>query len=106
MIRHDPRSFIGQFARIRRRVRPDRGDSLIYEFFKLFAFQTDEFASIERRLVREFLRARVKVRPDQERLPGEGGFVDDRARSYYWARHVAFCAETFGDLVEGWQPIK
>jgi beta-glucosidase len=36
---------------------------------------------------------------------GEGGFVDDRARSYYWARHVSFCAETFGDLVFGWKPI-
>ena len=36
---------------------------------------------------------------------GEGGFVDDRARSYYWPRHVAFCAETFGDLVYGWKPI-
>ena len=36
---------------------------------------------------------------------GEGGFVDDRARSYYWARHVAFCAETFGELVFGWKPI-
>ena len=36
---------------------------------------------------------------------GEGGFLDDRARSYYWARHVAFCAETFGDLVFGWKPI-
>ena len=34
-----------------------------------------------------------------------GGFVDDRARSYYWARHVAFCAETFGDFVFGWKPI-
>jgi len=34
-----------------------------------------------------------------------GGFVDDRARSYYWARHVAFCGETFGDLVFGWKPI-
>jgi beta-glucosidase len=34
-----------------------------------------------------------------------GGFVDDRARSYYWTRHVAFCAETFGDLVFGWKPI-
>ena len=43
-------------------------------------------------------------------LPGwfaddEGGFVDDRARSLRWQRHVAFCAETFGDLVFGWQPI-
>lgn len=36
---------------------------------------------------------------------GEGAFVDDHARSYYWARHVAFCAETFGDLVFGWKPI-
>ncbi|MEY3361585.1 MAG: hypothetical protein RL531_1304 [Actinomycetota bacterium] len=36
---------------------------------------------------------------------GEGGFRDDRARSYHWAKHVAFCAETFGDLVAGWQPI-
>jgi beta-glucosidase len=36
---------------------------------------------------------------------GEGGFLDDRARSYYWARHVAFVAETFGDLVFGWKPI-
>ena len=36
---------------------------------------------------------------------GEGGFVDDRARSYFWPRHVAFCAETFGDLVFGWKPI-
>jgi beta-glucosidase len=42
-------------------------------------------------------------------LPGwyrdEGGFLDDRARSYLWARHVAFCAEAFGDLVHGWKPI-
>jgi beta-glucosidase len=36
---------------------------------------------------------------------GDGGFLDDRARSYYWARHVAFIAETFGDLVFGWKPI-
>ena len=36
---------------------------------------------------------------------GEGAFRDDRARSYFWARHVAFCAETFGDLVFGWKPI-
>jgi beta-glucosidase len=36
---------------------------------------------------------------------GEGGFRDDRARSYFWPRHVAFCAETFGDLVFGWKPI-
>ena len=36
---------------------------------------------------------------------GEGAFRDDHARSYYWARHVAFCAEQFGDLVFGWKPI-
>jgi beta-glucosidase len=36
---------------------------------------------------------------------GEGDFFDERARSYYWPRHVAFCAETFGDLVHGWKPI-
>jgi len=36
---------------------------------------------------------------------GDGAFRDDRARSYHWARHVAFCAETFGDLVFGWKPI-
>jgi beta-glucosidase len=36
---------------------------------------------------------------------GEGAFADDRARSYFWPRHVAFCAETFGDLVFGWKPI-
>jgi beta-glucosidase len=33
------------------------------------------------------------------------GFLDDRGRSYYWARHVDFMAETFGDLVAGWKPI-
>lgn len=34
-----------------------------------------------------------------------GGFVDDRARSYHWARHVDWVGETFGDLVYGWKPI-
>ena len=42
-------------------------------------------------------------------LPGwfadERAFLDDRTRSYFWARHVAFCAETFGDLAFGWKPI-
>lgn len=43
-------------------------------------------------------------------LPGwfsddAGGFVDDRARSYHWARHVDWVGETFGDLVYGWKPI-
>lgn len=34
-----------------------------------------------------------------------GGFVDDRARSLHWARHVDWMGETFGDLVFGWKPI-
>jgi beta-glucosidase len=43
-------------------------------------------------------------------LPGwfaddEGGFVDERARSLHWARHVDWIGETFGDLVHGWKPI-
>jgi beta-glucosidase len=43
-------------------------------------------------------------------LPGwfaddEGGFCDDRARGYYWARHVDWVGETFGDLVSGWMPV-
>jgi beta-glucosidase len=43
-------------------------------------------------------------------LPGwfsddEGGFVDERARQYFWARHVDWVGETFGDLVYGWKPI-
>jgi beta-glucosidase len=35
----------------------------------------------------------------------EGGFVDDRARSLHWARHVDWIGETFGDLIGGWKPI-
>jgi beta-glucosidase len=35
----------------------------------------------------------------------EGGFRDARARGYFWPRFVAFCAETFGGSVAGWQPI-
>jgi beta-glucosidase len=35
----------------------------------------------------------------------EGGFVEGRSRGRYWPRHVAFVAETFGDLVFGWKPI-
>lgn len=43
-------------------------------------------------------------------LPGwfsedRGGFLDRRGRTYHWARHVDFVAETFGDLVFGWKPI-
>ncbi len=34
-----------------------------------------------------------------------GGMPDDRTRRYYWARHVEFVGETFGDLVFGWQPV-
>ncbi|MGH2683984.1 MAG: family 1 glycosylhydrolase, partial [Actinomycetota bacterium] len=46
----------------------------------------------------------------QVSLPGwfaddEGGFLDDGARSGIWQRHVAWCAETFGDLVDGWKPL-
>jgi beta-glucosidase len=44
-------------------------------------------------------------------LPGwfsedEGGFGDDRARGYYWPRHVDRCAEWFEDLAAGWVPIE
>ncbi len=35
----------------------------------------------------------------------EGGFLLDANRTGAWARHVEFMAETFGDLVHGWQPI-
>jgi beta-glucosidase len=43
-------------------------------------------------------------------LPGwfgddQRGFLDERGRSYHWARHVDFVAETFGDLVYGWKPV-
>ena len=34
-----------------------------------------------------------------------GSFGDERARTYYWRRHIEFLAETFGDLVFGWKPI-
>jgi beta-glucosidase len=34
-----------------------------------------------------------------------GGFADDKARSYWWPRHVARCAEELGDLVAGWFPL-
>lgn len=43
-------------------------------------------------------------------LPGwfshdERGFADARTRRYFWARHVEFVGETFGDLVHGWVPV-
>ncbi len=43
-------------------------------------------------------------------LPGwfsedEGGFLDERARSLTWPRHVDWVGETFGDLVAGWKPV-
>jgi beta-glucosidase len=34
-----------------------------------------------------------------------GGFLVEDNRSAHWARHVDWVAETFGDLVGGWQPI-
>lgn len=34
-----------------------------------------------------------------------GGFLIDENRTKYWARHVDFIAETFGDLAAGWQPV-
>jgi len=34
-----------------------------------------------------------------------GGFAVERNRTGHWLRHVAFVAETFGDLVAGWQPV-
>lgn len=33
-----------------------------------------------------------------------GGFLPERNREF-WTRHVEFIAETFGDLVRGWQPV-
>ncbi len=35
----------------------------------------------------------------------EGGFLEVSGRTDAWARHVDFVAETFGDLVGGWQPV-
>jgi beta-glucosidase len=34
------------------------------------------------------------------------GFRDDKVGRYRWSAHVDFCAETFGDLVDGWQPME
>jgi len=34
-----------------------------------------------------------------------GGFLVERNRTEAWAGHVEFMAETFGDLVAGWQPV-
>ncbi|HUC03866.1 MAG TPA: family 1 glycosylhydrolase [Acidimicrobiales bacterium] len=34
-----------------------------------------------------------------------GGFLVEENRTTYWARHVRFVAETFADLVGGWQPV-
>jgi beta-glucosidase len=38
-------------------------------------------------------------------VAGAGGFLVESTRTGAWARHVDFVAETFGDLVAGWQPI-
>ena len=35
----------------------------------------------------------------------DGGFLVEANRTQAWARHVDFVAETFGDLVGGWQPV-
>jgi beta-glucosidase len=35
----------------------------------------------------------------------KGGFLVEGNRTAFWARHVEFMADTFGDLVGGWQPI-
>ena len=34
-----------------------------------------------------------------------GGFLVESNRTDSWTRHVEFVAETFGDLVAGWQPV-
>jgi beta-glucosidase len=34
-----------------------------------------------------------------------GGYLVEGNRTSHWARHVEFMAETFGDLVGGWQPV-
>jgi len=34
-----------------------------------------------------------------------GGFLVEENRTKYWLAHVDFIAETFGDLVAGWQPV-
>ena len=34
-----------------------------------------------------------------------GGFLVEENRKNYWLAHVDFIAETFGDLVAGWQPV-
>jgi beta-glucosidase len=34
-----------------------------------------------------------------------GGFLVEAHRTREWADHVAFMADTFGDLVAGWQPV-
>jgi beta-glucosidase len=36
---------------------------------------------------------------------GDGGFLVEQNRTEVWRRHVDFVAETFGDLVGGWQPV-
>jgi beta-glucosidase len=34
-----------------------------------------------------------------------GGFLDPHIATKAWPRHIAFLADTFGDLVYGWKPI-
>lgn len=35
----------------------------------------------------------------------DGAFLVERNRTDAWTRHVEYVAETFGDLVRGWQPV-
>jgi beta-glucosidase len=34
------------------------------------------------------------------------GFRDDKVGRYRWSAHVDLCADAFGDLVDGWQPME
>jgi beta-glucosidase len=34
-----------------------------------------------------------------------GGFLVEQNRTEVWARHIDYVADTFGDLVRGWQPV-
>jgi beta-glucosidase len=38
-------------------------------------------------------------------VAADGGFLNEATRTDAWTRHIEFVAETFGDLVGGWQPI-
>ena len=38
-------------------------------------------------------------------VAAQGAFLVEKTRTEHWRRHVDFVAETFGDLVGGWQPV-